>query len=306
MPVTSIESETKDRTLEGIAWMVATGICFAVVTGIVRYLGLNLPAVEAAFIRYLIGVLLMGTVLLKLLKFKPSAKLLGGFVIRGLVHGIAVILWFFAMARIPMSEVTAIGFTTPIFATIGAALFFSEKLHRHRIASVLIGFIGALVILRPGFQEVSIGQLAQLSAAPLFAISFLIAKKLTEHVNADVIVAMLSVMCTLVLLPGALMVWQTPTWHEVFWLGATAFFATLGHYTVTRALQAAPISVTQPVSFLQLVWATLMGIVMFGEAIDPYVILGGGIIVISATYISHREARGARARVTPVEPQTKL
>ncbi len=306
MSVTSTGSESKDRIFEGIAWMVATGICFAMVTGVVRYLGSSLPAVEAAFIRYLIGMLMMGTVLLKLLKFRPSAKLLGGFVLRGVVHGTAVILWFYAMARIPMSEVTAIGFTTPIFATIGAAVFFSEKLHRHRIASVLIGFFGTLVILRPGFQEVSIGQLAQLSAAPLFAISFLIAKRLTEYARADVIVAMLSVMCTLVLLPGALLVWQTPSWHEIFWLGATAFFATLGHYTVTRALHAAPISVTQPISFLQLVWATLMGIVMFGEAIDPYVIFGGGIIVISATYISHRETRGARARITPLATQTKL
>jgi len=306
MSATDIEAKPKDRTFEGIIWMVVTGLCFAAVTGIVRYLGSSLPAVEAAFIRYLIGVLMMGPVLFRLLSFRPSAKLLSGFALRGLVHGFGVIFWFYSMARIPMSEVTAIGFTTPIFVTIGAAIFLGEKLKFHRIASVLIGFVGTLIILRPGLQEVSLGQLAQLTAAPLFAISFLIAKQLTKHVSADVIVAMLSVMCTLVLLPGALIDWQTPTLKEVFWLAVTAGFATFGHFAVTKALQAAPISVTQPISFLQLVWATLMGIVLFGEAIDPFVLLGGGIIVISATYISHRETRGAKKRITPLVNETKL
>jgi drug/metabolite transporter (DMT)-like permease len=305
MSATDIEVNPRDRNFEGIMWMVVTGLCFAAVTGIVRYLGSSLPAVEAAFIRYFIGVLMMGPVLYRLLNFRPSAKLLGGFALRGLVHGFGVIFWFYSMARIPMSEVTAIGFTTPIFVTIGAAIFLGEKLKIHRIASVLIGFIGTLIILRPGLQEVSLGQLSQLAAAPLFAVSFLIAKQLTKHVSADVIVAMLSVMCTLVLLPGALIDWQTPTVNEVFWLAVTAGFATFGHFAITKALQAAPISVTQPISFLQLVWATLMGIVLFGEAIDPYVILGGGIIIISATYISHRETRGARNRITPLVNQTK-
>jgi len=305
MSTTVIETRPGNRNIEGIAWMVVTGLCLAAVTGIVRYLGSNLPVVEAAFIRYFIGVLMMGPVLYRLLNFRPSAKLLGGFVLRGLVHGFAVVFWFYAMARIPMSEVTAIGFTTPIFVTIGAAMFLGEKLKIHRVASVLIGFIGTLIILRPGLQDVSIGQLSQLAAAPLFAISYLIAKQLTKDVSANVIVAMLSVMCTLVLLPGALLDWQTPTINEVFWLAVTAGFATFGHFAVTKALQAAPIAVTQPISFLQLVWATLLGIVLFGEAIDPFVILGGGIIVISATYISHRETRVAKKLITPLVNQTK-
>jgi drug/metabolite transporter (DMT)-like permease len=305
MPVTSAKIVEKDRTLEGIFWMIVTGLCFAAVTGTVRYLGSNLPAVEAAFIRYFIGCFLMAPVIFKLSRMKTSPGLLGGFAIRGLVHGIAVIMWFYAMARIPMAEVTAIGYTSPIFVTIGAALFLGEKLHIHRIIGVLIGLVGAVIILRPGFQEISIGQLAQLTAAPLFAISFLIAKKLTEHTGPNEIVAMLTIFCTLVLLPGAVMQWQTPTLNEVSWLTVTAIFATFGHYTFTKALQAAPISVTQPISFLQLVWATLLGIAMFDEAIDPYVILGGGVIIISATYIAHREARTAKGRITPLDIETK-
>jgi len=94
--------------------------------------------------------------------------------------------------------------------------------------------------------------------------------------------------------------------EEVFWLAMTAVFATAGHYTLTRAFAAAPLTVTQPVSFLQLVWAALLGIVVFGEALDPMVIAGGGVIVGAATYISHREAVAARRAQTPPAVATKM
>ena len=215
-------------------------------------------------------------------------------------------LWFYAMARIPIAEVTAIGYTAPIFVTIGAALFLGERLHARRIGAVIAGFVGAMIIVRPGFQEISSGQLAQLAAAPLFAASFLMAKRFTDASDSGVIVFMLSLFCTLTLLPGALMHWRDPTWEEVFWLAMTAAFATAGHYTLTKAFQCAPITVTQPVQFLQLVWATLLGVAVFGEPVDPYVIAGGGIIVAAATYISHREAMRARRAVTPPAPATKV
>ena len=295
-----------NRPLAGIAWMLLTGLLFVCVTGIVRYLGSDMPAIEAAFIRYAIGLLLVAPMLRPLLRHRPSADLVTLHGARGLVHGIAVMLWFYAMARVPIAEVTAIGYTAPIFVTIGAAVFLGEKLHARRIAAVLIGFLGTVIILRPGFQEVSLGQLAQLTAAPLFATSFLLAKKLTSREEPTVIVAMLSLVCTLVLLPGAILQWRTPTAEEVFWLALTAVFATAGHYTLTRAFRAAPITVTQPVGFLQLVWASLLGIVAFGEALDPYVFAGGGVVVAAATYISHREAVAARRPQTPPAVATKL
>ncbi len=293
-------------TLQGIAWMVVTGLLFVCVTGIVRHLGSDIPAIEAAFIRYLAGLLLISPVFLRLLRRRPPAAFMKLYVGRGLVHGIAVMLWFYAMARIPIAEVTAIGYTAPIFVTLGAAFFLGEKLHLRRISGVLIGFAGTIIILRPGFESTSLGQLAQLAAAPLFAASFLIAKKLTSREDPLVIVGMLSLFCTLTLLPGAVMQWRTPTPEEIFWLTLTAVFATAGHYTLTRAFRAAPITVTQPVGFLQLIWAVLLGIIVFGEALDPYVIFGGGIIVAATTYISHREVVAARRAVTPPAVGTKI
>ena len=286
--------------------MVLTTLLFVCVTGIVRHVGTDVAAVEAAFIRYAFGVVLLLPLMPTLLRRRPLRRSMRTFILRGVVHGVAVILWFYAMARIPIAEVTALGYVAPIFVTIGAALFFSERLHLRRIAAVVAGLLGTMVILRPGFHEISVGQLASLASAPLFAVSFLLAKRLTEGEEPLVIVGMLSIFCTLTLLPGALLNWTTPGLDEIFWLGLTAAFATLGHYTMTRAIRAAPLTVTQPVGFLQLVWATLLGIALFGERVDPFVLLGGGLVVGAVTFISHREAAAARSSTTPPEVATRL
>lgn len=274
--------------------MLLTGILFVGVTGIVRHLGSTLPAIEMAFLRYAFGIFLVAPTLLLLFRIPPSLKFIQFFAIRGFLHASGVCLWFYAMARIPIAEVTAIGYVAPIFVTVGAAFFLGEKLHARRIISVMVGFLGVLIILRPGFQEINSGQLAQLCAAPIFAASFLMAKRMTDNQDAAVIVAMLTIFCTIALMPGAIYYWQTPSLYEVVCLFFAALSATCGHYTLTRAFKASPITVTQPLSFLQLVWATLLGVTLFDEAINIYVILGGGIVVASVTYISHREVKAAR------------
>ncbi len=279
------------RYLRGIWWMLVTGLLFVSVTGVVRHLGTDMNPMQAAFIRYAFGVVLIAPVLLRMFASRAAPSRLGLHGLRGVAHGIAVMLWFFAMARIPIAQVTAIGFTTPIFTTIGAALFLGERLYARRIAAVVVSFLGTLVILRPGAVDIELGALAQLAAAPLFACSFLIAKKLTKTESSASIVAYMSVFVTLALLPPALLVWRTPTLTELGWLFVTAVFATAGHYTLTRAMQAMELTVLQPFSFLQLVWATLLGFYAFSEVPDVWTLTGGAIIVASVTYIAHREAR---------------
>ncbi len=295
-----------DSVAAGVGWMVATTLLMVCVTGIVRHVGTSVPTAEAAFIRYGFGVLLILPMMGSLLRRPPSRTAMKLFAARGFLHGFGVLLWFYAMARIPIAEVTALGYVAPIFVTIGAAIFFGETLHARRILAVVAALLGAMVILRPGFQELNSGQLAQLGATPLFAAGFLMAKKLTETEDSAVIVGMLSIGCTVTLAPMAAATWVTPSWSEVGWLALTAVFATTGHYTMTRAFQAAPLTVTQPIGFLQLVWATILGVVAFGEPVDPFVLIGGGIVVGAATFISHREAVAARRATTPPAAATKV
>lgn len=286
----------RGRYLLGIWWMLATGLLFVGVTGIVRHLGTDMNPMQAAFIRYAFGVVLIAPVLLRLYAAGARPSRLGLHGLRGITHGAAVMLWFFAMARIPIAQVTAIGFTTPIFTAIGAALYLGERLYARRIAAVVASFLGTLIILRPGAVSIEIGALAQLAAAPLFACSFLIAKKLTETESSASIVAYMSVFVTLALLPPALVVWRTPTPIELGWLFVTAVFATAGHYTFTRAMQTVELTVLQPFSFLQLVWATLLGYYAFFEVPDVWTLTGGAIIIASVTYIAHREAVASGSR----------
>jgi len=274
--------------------MLAGGLLFVAVTVLVRHLGSDMPAVQAAFVRYSIGVLLLLPLIWRMRWRGIRSGSFRLYVFRGIVHGIAVMLWFFAMARIPLAEVTAIGFSTPVFTALGAILIFREQVRVRRMLAILAGFIGTLIILRPGFQSIEAGSLAQLVAAFFFAGSFLLAKRMTERESSGDILVMLTIFCTLALLPGAMYYWRQPTLVEVGWLALVAVFATAGHYALTRAIAYAPLTVTQPLSFLQLVWAVLFGYWLFDEVPDNWVIIGALMIVAAVSYLAHREAQATR------------
>lgn len=294
------------RPVEGAVWMLATGLCFVGVTGVVRYLGTDLPAAQSAFVRFGWGVLFLLPSLWGLVRQGLPAGTLRLFGWRGVVHTAAVILWFHAMARIPVAEVTAIGYLNPVLVTLGAALFFGEALAMRRIVAVGVALIGALIVIRPGLREVTDGHLAQLGAACFFAASYLFAKRLSQLAPAGTVVAMMSATVTVGLLPLALWVWVPMTLSQLLWLGLVAGFATGGHYCMTRAFRAAPLAVTQPVTFLQLVWATALGALVFGEGVDVFVLLGGAVIIGAISYITWREAMIKRQRITPAEAETTL
>ena len=269
--------------------MVLTTILFVGVTATVRYLEGEVPAPQAAFLRYAIGTLLLTPSLITLIKVKPNKPLMNKFLLRGLVHSFGVTLWFYAMSVMPVAEVTAIGFLTYIFVSIGACIFFKEKLHKHRITAVIISFVGALIILRPGFKVIESGQLGMLMATVVFTASYLIAKIVSKERSSSEIVAMLSVFTTIFLIPSAIYSWEPISLEALLILAFTALIATIGHITMTQAIKAAPMVVTQPILFLQLVWASMVGLFLFDEQFDLYVIIGGTVIMICVCYVSYRE-----------------
>ena len=294
------------RPVQGVMWMLASGGSFVAVNGLVRALGTDLPAAQGAFIRFGFGVLILLPTLLPMLGKPLPPGTLRLFGLRGLVHMAAVICWFYAMARLPVAEVTAIGYLNPILVTLGAALFFGEKLALRRLLAVGVAICGALIVLRPGLREISLGHLSQMGAALFFAGSYLLAKRLSGQVSAAVIVAMMSLTVTLGLLPLALWVWVPVSLTQLAALALVALFATSGHYCMTRAFAVAPMTVTQPVTFLQLLWASLLGALVFGEAVDGFVLLGGGVIIAAISYITFREAMLKRRAVTPGLNEAKL
>jgi drug/metabolite transporter (DMT)-like permease len=197
-------------------------------------------------------------------------------------------------------------YLSPVYVTLGAALFLGERLALRRVAAILAALVGALIILRPGFREISPGHIAMLFTAIAFGASYLLAKFTVDGTNPTVVVAMLSIWVTLGLAPFAAAVWVTPTLQELAILFAVACFATAGHYTMTLAFAAAPLTVTQPVTFLQLIWATLLGALVFSEPVDIWVVFGGGLILAAISFITWREAVLKKRAITPPDAATKV
>ncbi len=287
------------QPLAGMIWMIVTGLCFVAVTASVKMVGTGVPAAQSAFLRYALGLVFLIPMWPAVRAATIDRKTWALFGIRGVCHSAAVILWFFSMARIPIADVTALNYLNPIYVMLLAVILLKERLGPWRIGAVGVAFLGTLVIVRPGFRDIDIGHVAMLFTAIAMAGSYFMAKVLSDRARPEVVVFMLSVVVPVVLLPYALVVWVPISWAQLGWLSLTAVFATAGHYTMTLAFTKAPLTVTQPVTFLQLIWATMLGVVVFGEVADVFVMLGGAMIIAAISVVTWREARRAKPLTPP-------
>ncbi|MCJ8140483.1 DMT family transporter [Falsirhodobacter halotolerans] len=292
----------RDRPVQGVLWMLVSGLSFVAVNGAVRAAGSDVPSIQAAFLRYAFGIVFLAPLLPTLIRARFPSHIWWLFTLRGAFHSAAVVGWFYAMVHIPIAEVSAIGYLTPIAVVAGGALIFGERFSLRRAAAIGVAILGTLIVLRPGLREVELGHLSQLFAALMFAVSYLIAKRLSREVPPALVVAMMSISVAVVLAVPAMMVWVPPSMGDLAWFAMAAVFATSGHYCMTRSFGCAPLTTTQPVTFLQLIWATLLGVLVFGEAVDPFVLLGGGMIIAAIAYITWRDAVRARQ----MAPQARI
>lgn len=271
------------RPLAGALWMVLSGLAFVGVNGVVKHLGPEVPAAQAAFIRFAFGLAFFVPMLPALARARFSAPVWRLFGWRGLLHVAAVVFWFHAMVRVPVAEMSAIAFLNPVIVLVIAGLLLGERLGLRQWLVVGAALIGALMVLRPGFREVSDGHLAQIAATLCFAASYIYAKRLAVLVPAGVIVAVMSLSVTLGLLPLALWQWRPVGLAQLGGLAVVAALATLGHYAMTRAFGVASLAVTQPVTFLNIVWSAALGALAFDEGLDPWVIAGGAVIIAAVS-----------------------
>ncbi len=295
-PSAAPPQKPQSRPVIGIFWMLVTGLCFVAVTASVKFVGDAVPPAQAAFLRYVLGLVFLIPMIPVMRRTTLSARAIRLFGVRGVAHTAGVICWFYAMTQIPIAEVTAMNYLNPVYVSVLAIFVLGERMAMRRILAVVVALIGAFIILRPGFRELNPGHIAMLFTAVAFAVGYLIAKIMADEVPAAVVVFMLSITVTLGLAPFALVQWVPVGPRELGLLFLTAVFATAGHYTMTLAFSAAPLTVTQPVTFLQLIWATLLGVVVFAEPVDVWVILGGTLIIAAVTFITWREAALRRSR----------
>jgi drug/metabolite transporter (DMT)-like permease len=276
----------------GMLWMVLGGLCFSVLNTLARALSQQLDVYQAQFLRYLTGLVVMLPLVWHhgLQAYRP-VNVVGQFW-RGGVHTLGLILWFTALPKIPLADMTAIGFTGPIFIMIGAAWFLGEPMRADRWIAALIGFAGVLVVVLPKMTgEGGWYNLVMLASSPVFAASFLITKALTRYEKPGVIVLWQALTVTVFSLPMALPHWQSPSAAQWLAFAATGVLGTLGHYCLTRAFHIADISATQSLRFLDLVWASLLGWLVFSDVPSASTWAGALVILLATVWIARRESR---------------
>ena len=256
----------------------------------------QLHSLSVVFFRNSLALLLMVPWILRRGVRVMYTKRLGLYSWRATINVIGMAAGFTAITMIPLAEATALGFTAPLWATIGAVLVLGEVIRARRITALACGFLGMLIVLRPGLNEISVGSLLALSNAFLVAMTALIVKRLTATERPDAIVTWMVLMQTPLSLIPALFVWQWPTTETWLWLWCLAGAGTLGHLCWTRAYALAEVTQLQPMEFIKLPIIALFAYLIFNEVPTLWTWLGGIVIFGSTAYITHREARLARQR----------
>ncbi len=299
---TRMQLSALSPTTRGILWALGAGLAFQFANVAMRALSIALDPMQAQFLRYFVGIVPLLPMIVRaggLHRLRPES-MVGQFWRSGL-HTLGLILWFTALPHMPLADMTAIGFTNPLFVLVGAAWLLKEPMNPARWIAVAVGFAGVLVIVGPGLAGTGGWyNLMMLASAPVFAASFLVTKVLTRRDSAAVIVLWQTILIAMMSLPLALVfwVWPTPGQWGLALVGGVA--GTLGHYCLTRSFASADISATQSVKFVDLLWAALLGWVAFGDTLRPTTLVGGAIIVGAIVLLERYERR--RAAPPPSSP----
>jgi drug/metabolite transporter (DMT)-like permease len=275
---------------------------FAAMHAAIRYTTQQLPAVEAAFFRNLFGLLVIAPLLVRYGPGLFHTKRFGLHLLRATINVFSMLTFFLGLSLTPIARATALSFTAPLFAALLGALLLGEAFRWRRWTAIACGFVGALVILRPGLELIDAGAWLILASSLLWSLAMVDIKVLGRTESSLTITAYVTVLLIPMTLFPAVLVWQTPSAALWGWLLFIGVVGTLGQIAVTEALKCADITVLMPFDFLKIVWATLIGIAVFAEVPDKLTWLGAAIVFSSSFYIAWREAKlrrqgAARERV---------
>lgn len=279
----------------GVLWMLGAATAFTGLYVAVRELGAVLPTFENLFFRSLFTLALMAPWLwrqrLQAFRFnRPGMHLL-----RGCSTFIAMSMMFYGVARSPLADASALQSTYPLFTIVLTMILVGERPGIGRLVAALVGFVGILVIVRPGLTEIGTPTMALLACSIFYAISNTVVKMMAgiDHPTKMVFSVNLSIL-VFSGIPTAY-AWVTPPWEVMPWLamlGATGYAA---HMCLTRALAHGEASVVMPFDYLRLPFAAIVGFLLYLEVPDLFTVIGGGIIFASVSYIAAAEA-GSRGR----------
>ena len=284
--------------VKGVAWMLAQTLTMCCMMLTVRFLaqdGFSGP--QMVFFRGLFGLVVLLPWLFHTLRTEPALlappelKLV---LLRGLIAVAGVIGWFTALTGMSVSDVVAVQFTAPVIMVIGAGLVLGETVGRWRWSAVVIGFIGVIIIIRPGyipFQPLIIGALVSASSN---ATVQLMTKHIAMRVSGAVLIFYMNILLMVVALAFAWPDWIWPDWRQLPWLLAIGLTGMSAHFCLARAFQLADATVCIPVDFVRLPLAALVGWLFYTEAVSIWILIGAVLIFAGNYYAVWRETRGGK------------
>lgn len=295
---------TRNPQARAALLMLASTFGFGLMAIFIRLASAAMPTWEIAFFRTLFGFLILLPLLGWPLRRQPRplraflasvhTSQLPRYLVRCAIGVAAMFCGFWAIANLPLAQAIALNYSSPIFVTIAAILMLGERVRARRWAAVIAGFIGVLVIVRPGSHAFSAGTLVAVGSAMLGALVAIQIKQLSAVDKADTIVFWTYALWVPMTLVPALFVWRAPHGTDWLWLGLAGLMGTAGQLLWTRAIKLGEVSALTPISFTQLPVVTFAGWLLFGEMVDTPTMVGAGIILASVFYIAHREAVLAR------------
>jgi len=281
--------------LRGCALMMFATFMFAGMHTAIRHATQHLPAVEVAFFRNLFGLVVIAPLLVRYGAGLFRTRRFGLHMMRAVLNVFSMLAFFVGLSMTPLARATALSFTAPLFTALLSALFLGEVFRWRRWSAIFAGFLGTLVILRPGQVGLDTGALLVLFSSLLWSMALIDIKVLGRTESSATITAYVTVLLIPMTLVPALVVWETPTRDLWVWLIFIGVIGTLGQLVVTEAVRLADMTVLMPFDFLKLVWAALLGIIFFAEMPDALTWIGGAIVFGSSFYIAWREAKLRRA-----------
>ncbi len=273
----------------GCVYMLASTVFFATMHACVRFVSAEVHPFEVTFFRNLFGFFaLLPWLIIQGLEPLRTRRI-GLHFARAGTNVIAMLMFFTALSMTPMVQVQALAFTAPLFTTVLAALFLKEVVKIRRWLATLAGFIGALIIIRPGIQPIDAGALLTLASAAVWAVTMIIIKQLSRTDSAFTITAYMVILMTPMSLVAAVPVWTWPNLNQLGWLAACGVTGTVAQFLMAQAFRSADTSVVLPLDFMKVVWGALIAWLWFGELVGIWTWVGAVIIFIGATYIAFRE-----------------
>ena len=268
-------------------------VLFSIMVVFIRIASEEIHVLEVVFFRNLLAFIVMLPILksagLAAIKMN-NAKL---FFMRAFIGAIGMIAGFACLTLIPLAQATAISFSQPLFITIGAAIFLGEIIKVRRIAAIIVGIIGMLIIVQPGYTTFSFGIVLAIISALALSINALIVKKLTLTDTPQAIIIWMVIMLIPITFVPAITVWQWPSFETWLYLWGIAILATIAHFAWTKSYSMAEITSLEPIGFIKLPIIALLGWLIFSEVPGAWTWVGGLIIFMSTIYISHRETKTA-------------